>query len=205
MTAHVLLCSAGVFHPPLLGRFWLRRMLAKMPGISVLRIPSLEALPHLELGHFQGMILYYHQKTISAAALQALEDFLLGGGGVLAIHSATASFKDAPHYFEILGGRFTTHGPVAHFEVLRSQERDEIFGDLPGFANKDELYLHELQDDLRVHYYAVYQGERAPIVWTRAHGQGRVCYACPGHTAQTMRIPAYQAILRTGLQWVCGL
>ena len=204
MTANVLLVSAGVFHPPLFGRFWLRRMLSKLEAVSILQMPNMETLPQLDLDYFQGMILYYHHNRISDAALKALDDFILAGGGVLAIHSATASFKGSPHYFEILGGEFTSHGPVEPFDVIPSQDDDDIFGGLSGFTNTDELYLHDLVDDIRVHYHTLYQGERAPMVWTRLHGDGRVCYACPGHRTQTMRIPEYQAILQRGLQWVCG-
>jgi type 1 glutamine amidotransferase len=205
MTANVLLVSAGIAHPPLLGRYTLRRLLSKMTDLSLLRVHSLEALPQLELEYFQGMILYYHQNTISDQAIGALDDFIRRGGGALAIHSATASFMDAIRYFEILGGRFAGHGPVETFDIIPSQVDDDIFDNLPGFTNVDELYLHDLEDDIRVHYYANYQGERAPMVWTRLYGEGRVCYACPGHRTQTMRIPAYQAILQRALRWVCAL
>jgi type 1 glutamine amidotransferase len=40
-------------------------------------------------------------------------------------------------------------------------------------------------------------------VWTRHHGLGRVCYACPGHRTESLRHPAMREILRRGLSWVC--
>ena len=204
MIANVLLVSAGVFHPPLFGRFWLRRMLSKLANISIIQVASLEALPQLDMDYFQGLILYYHQRRISESALGSLDDYIRGGGGALAIHSATASFKDAGRYFEILGGRFTSHGPVETYEVMPSQEHAPIFSGLRGFHTNDELYIHALEDDIQVHYHTTYQGESVPVVWTRIHGEGRVCYAGPGHRSATMRLPAYQAILERGLRWVCG-
>ena len=202
-TSNVLLVSAGIIHPPLLGRFWLRRMLSKMEHYAMLHVTSLETLPQLYLDYFQGMILYQHQQRLSASALEAFDDFLTNGGGVLAIHSATASYKANQRYFEILGGRFISHGPVEDFDISPNLEGDEIFGAYPGFSTKDELYLHELKDDIRVHYNTDHQGERVPMVWTRRHGEGRVCYTGPGHRSATMRIPEYQAILKRGLEWVC--
>jgi type 1 glutamine amidotransferase len=202
-TTNVLLVSAGILHPPMLGRFWLRRMLSKMKHYTMLHVTSLETLPQLDLDYFQGMILYQHQQRLSASALGAFDDFLTTGGGVLAIHSATASYKKSERYYQILGGRFSSHGPVEDFDISPSVEGDEIFGAYPGFTTKDELYLHELKDDIRVHYYTENQGEHVPMVWTRLHGEGRVCYAGPGHRSATMQIPEYQAILKRGLEWVC--
>jgi hypothetical protein len=50
MAASVLLVLDGVHHPSLLGRFWLRRGLAAMPGYRCRRVGSLEALPGLRPG-----------------------------------------------------------------------------------------------------------------------------------------------------------
>jgi type 1 glutamine amidotransferase len=204
MTRNVLLISAGIFHPPLLGRFWLRRMLSNLSGYSILQMTSMESLPQLDLEYFDGMILNIHHKIITEQALQAFDDYVSAGGGVLAMHATTASFKHTTRFFEILGGQFSSHGPVETFQVMPSRSTDDIFGQLAGFTCKDELYLHDLSDDIRVHYYTNHQDEPVPMVWTRLHADGRVCYTCPGHRSATLRIPAYQAILKRGLQWVCG-
>jgi type 1 glutamine amidotransferase len=118
------------------------------------------------------------------------------------VHSATASFKETLPYFEILGGRFIGHGPVESFAV-RPVGKSQVFVGIPGFTVKDELYLHECQPGISIHFETAYQGVQAPIVWTYPYGQGRVCYAVPGHRAGTMFNPVYQKILRRGLEWVC--
>jgi type 1 glutamine amidotransferase len=201
--ADVLLVSAGVVHPPLTGWVWLWRFLARLDEFRVRRVRSLEALPRMDLRRCRGLVLYYHHASISEAALGALDSFVSGGGGALAIHSATASFKETTRYFEILGGCFTGHGPVAPFDVEPASPTEEIFGGIPAFAVRDELYLHELVSDIDVHFLAEHEGEPVPVVWTRRHGKGRVCYACPGHRAQSLQVPAMQEILRRGLTWVC--
>jgi type 1 glutamine amidotransferase len=126
-----------------------------------------------------------------------------GGGGVLAVHSATASYKPTRGYFEVLGGRFTGHGPVEEFEIRPARDDDPIFSGIPAFIVRDELYLHELWPDIDAHFYADHQGKPVPMVWTRTLESGRVCYVCPGHRSASMQHPAVREILRRGLQWTC--
>ncbi len=149
------------------------------------------------------MVIYIHHKKISERALAQLDDFVSKGGGILGVHSATASFQGQLHYFEILGGRFIGHGPVASFEVKPVPE-SELFAGIPVFNVKDELYIHELQPGITPHFTATHEGQEVPIVWTYHYGQGRVCYAVPGHRTETMQNETYQKILQRGLAWVCG-
>ncbi len=200
----VLLISAGIFHPPLLGRIQLGKLLARARGVELLRGRSLELLKEMDCTEIQALVLYYHQKSLSTAALDALDSFVSAGGGVLAIHSATASFKEMPDYCEILGGRFTGHGPIEQITIEAVHSRDEIFREIPSFTILDELYLHEFTGEVRPHF-VVQQGEhQIPIVWTRQHGQGSVCYVGLGHRTKSMRLPSVQTILIRGLAWVCG-
>jgi type 1 glutamine amidotransferase len=199
----ILLVSAGIFHPPLLGRYQLKRFLSGLSGFSYHTVKSLESLPKLDLAKFQAMILYYHQASIPSLPLEIFEKYVSSGGGALAIHSATASFKDSSPYFDILGGRFTGHGPVSSFEIKPATRQDDIFGGIPAFRVTDELYLHEMFGEVQVHFYADYQGEQSPMVWTHPYGRGRVCYACPGHRSSSLRNPGYLQILARALAWTC--
>ena len=165
-----------------------------------MHISSLEELPP-DWSAFSTWVLHYHHKTISNAALEKLDQFVKNGGGILAIHAATASFKETLPYFAILGGRFIGHGPVAEFEIHRV--RDDIFTGIDHFVVKDELYLHELQPEIEVHFTAQLEGKEVPVVWTHCCGKGKICYAVPGHTTRSMRNRTYQEILQRGLLWVC--
>jgi type 1 glutamine amidotransferase len=171
-----------------------------MDGFAFQHVTSLEKLP-ADLSRYSAMVLYYHRKAISDRALGRLDDFVRGGGGILAIHSATASFKESQRYFEILGGRFIGHGPVENFEV-RGRKYD-IFNGIESFSIRDELYIHELQPGIDVHFTIAHDGQESPAVWTHSYGAGRVCYAVPGHTTESMKHPAMQEILRRGLKWAC--
>ena len=195
----VLVISDGTFHPPLLGRMALHRALAEMTGFRFTRVSSIELLPP-NLKDFSALVIYVHHKKISNRSLAALDSFVSHGGGLVGIHSATASFKQQKQYFEILGGRFTGHGKVEPFEI-RPTPGSAIFQDIPAFTVKDELYLHELQPGIIPHFTASCRGREIPVVWTHTYGQGRVCYAVPGHRAQTMQNPAYRRLLQRGLAW----
>jgi uncharacterized protein len=203
MPKNVLMVTDGKVHPPLMGRFWLRYALAGMQGFNFARVNSMEEIIKMDLSGFDGMVLYFHHDTISEQALDAFDAFVSDGGGVLAIHSVTASFKDANHFTDIIGGKFREHGPVETFSLIPVRPKSEIFGGIPEFQVKDELYIHDLQTDIVPHFNTLYKGQPAPIVWTRTHGKGRVCFACPGHRAASMRIRKYQQILIRGLEWVC--
>lgn len=200
MNRKVLLVTDGLFHPPLWGRLMLHRALGRMPGYVFTHARSLQNLP-ADLGVFSALVLHFHHKTITPAALGRLESFVREGGGILAIHAATASFKETLPYFDILGGRFIGHGPVTRMEI--TQAREDIFGPLGGFSVRDELYVHELRPGLTVHFTATLDGQDIPVVWTRQYGRGRVCYAVPGHTSESMSNPVYQQVLQRGLAWVC--
>jgi type 1 glutamine amidotransferase len=198
----VLLVSAGIVHPSLPARFLLQRALAAMPGYRFRRVASLEALPSQP--SFQAIVLYVHHETISPSALEELDSFLRQGGGLLAVHAASASFMEEPRYFELLGGRFVEHGPVESFEVQPAEPQSTIFPGIPPFMVIDELYRHQYDPGNLVHLTTTVGSEREPVVWTRNHGSGRVCYCSLGHTLDAMRRPEVWQILQRGLAWVCS-
>ena len=126
----------------------------RTPGVSLRHVPSVEALTRADLPGLDAVVLYYHRKTISTGALDALDRFASGGGGILAIHSATASFKEATRYTDLLGGRFAGHPPVGPMEIRAVTGAEEIFGPIAPFTITDEAYRHELGADIRVHFTA---------------------------------------------------
>ncbi len=204
MSTNILLVTDGWVHPPVTARFWLSYILTQPgSGYQFKRVRTLDGILKIDLASFQALVLYYHHKQVSAAALDKFEDYVTKGGGVLAVHSATASFKQQDRYTDILGGKFAGHGPIEKFEINPVITPNKIFAGIPAFSLKDELYLHTLKPDIETHFTSLFDGHPVPMVWTRRHGNGRVCYACPGHRAASLREPAVQEILTKGLAWVC--
>jgi type 1 glutamine amidotransferase len=198
----VLLVTDGWVHPPLRARWILHKLFAEMKGFSFGHVRSLEALPQ-DLAAHSALVLYLHHKRISPQAVTALAWFVSQGGGILGLHSATASFRDEPRYHQILGGRFVGHGKVEPFRVTPVGGSD-TFSDLSSFTVRDELYDHELQPGIEPHFTAEFDGREIPVVWTHLFGRGRVCYTSPGHRAATFRNESYRQVLLRGLAWVCG-
>ena len=197
----VLLVTDGILHPTLFGRFALHEALRQLNDFSFVHCSSLEKLPS-DLESFSALVLHFQHKRISGHAFGQLDNFVNNGGGILAIHAATASFKETMPYFDILGGRFIRHGKVENFEVIRV--RNDIFDGIDNFVVKDELYIHELEPSIEVHFTTKLEGKDIPVVWTYQYGNGKVCYAVPGHTTGTMQNKTYQQLLQRGLMWVTG-
>jgi type 1 glutamine amidotransferase len=201
--SQILLVSAGVVHPSWLGRVWLREFLESLAGYRVRRVSSLEDIKKRTLSQYAAMVLYFHRKNVSAEALQALGHYTRSGGGLLALHSASASFKAQERYFGILGGRFERHGPVQEFLVQPAAQPEAAFQGMAAFHIKDELYRHTWDPQNEIQFFTQVEGMQEPVVWTRRFGMGRVCYCALGHRAAVLRHPAVQQILRQGLAWAC--
>jgi len=199
----VLLITNGIFHPPLLGCLNLRKSISRLVDYQFHNLSSMERLPE-NLNDYSVMVIYFHHNKISDLALNKFDDFVVNGGGVLAIHSATASFKKTDRFTDILGGKFIGHGPVETFVVTPVAPESHIFHGIPEFQVSDELYIHDLQPDIETHFTALHDEVQVPMVWTRNHGSGRVCYTCPGHKSAVFKNPEYQQVLIRGLKWVAG-
>jgi uncharacterized protein len=196
----VLLVTKGPTHPEYSARRALVHSLQQMDNLSFTEVPSLDRLPK-DFVDYDAMVLYFHDNQISKEALSSFERYVSEGGGVLAVHSATASFMAEEVYFNILGGRFNEHGPISRFEIFPVSDSD-VFKGIPSFSVEDELYLHEINAEITVHFTAKNDNDPVPVVWTKRYGNGRVCYASPGHRHETMCHPEYQTLLMQGLQWV---
>jgi type 1 glutamine amidotransferase len=199
----VLFITNGSEHPTYACRKELIQTLTQVKDISYDHIESLELLPN-DLRTFAALVLYFHEQQLSERALILFDQFVEKGGGVLAVHSATVSFMDSSHYFEILGGRFMRHGPIMKFQITPVENGTDTFSGIPPFSVEDELYVHDLQPEITPHFTALDGTKEVPVVWTHRYRRGRVCYAVPGHRIETIRHPDYQNLLRQGLSWVIG-
>ena len=199
MKKHILLISAGLVHPSILAR---KRFFEIVSGVcTVVQTSSLEGACILRRGIFDAAVVYLHRQKISDEALSAMESFVAHGGGLLGVHSATASFKQSRGWFNLIGGRFLSHEKVIAF--TSSSTGSEIFSP-ESFIVKDELYIHETRLGISVHYSTEIKGKAVPVVWTQNYGKGRVCYIEPGHVAASLEVPEVIKVIKEGLTWVCG-
>ena len=66
---------------------------------------------------------------------------IIGGGGLVGLHSATACFNQNRHYVDMFGGTFMHHPEQHEFEVTVSNPDHYLTTRLPKFSVFDELYL----------------------------------------------------------------
>ena len=205
MKLKILEITTGMFHPSIIARRNLHRYLNELDDFEIEQSSSIESVLRLKDENFQALIIYLHRQKISDDAISALDSFISGGGGLLGLHSASASFKTSPGYFEILGGKFLTHDKVMDFTITPVKAEPDIFNSINEFTVHDELYIHETKNDIQIHFYSEHNSSREPIVWTRNHNQGRVCYYEPGHCAPSLMKPESKKIILQGLKWVCRM
>ncbi|MFZ4615123.1 MAG: ThuA domain-containing protein [Rectinemataceae bacterium] len=215
----IILVDSGLFHPSLLARGRLLGLLKESNCEQILRVASLSALP-ADLSAWNVIVLYFHAAMAPESAISRLWSFVRAGGGILAIHSATASFKKQEAFGTLLGGHFAGHDAVGDC-LLEPAGSDGPFAGLPAFRVRDEMYFHDLEPDIDIAFTARRCGSNGqpggldgrlpgvnppiPAVWTRRVGAGRVCHACPGHRAATLDNADYRRLILRGLSWAAGL
>jgi type 1 glutamine amidotransferase len=136
-------------------------------------------------------------------AQSVFESYVQNGGGLLAIHSGTAGYKEANIIRGILGGVFTHHPEQCSVTVEAVGEHIITDGFEP-FTLKDEHYFMEIDNngDLYVFLASTSQHGRQPAGWVRTHGKGKVCVLTPGHNLDVWFHPSFQLLLRNSLNWL---
>ncbi len=205
MKKRMLVVSAGLVHPSVTARRRLNAIIGGDDRIEPVVTSRVAGLARLSEGGFDAALLYFHRRHICEAALSALDRFVTDGGGLLAVHGASASFKKTPHYFDILGGRFLTHGRIGPYTVLRTGWADPAFTVGEPFTVTDELYIHHYRDDATIQYVTQTKDGLEPVVWTRLHGRGRVCYISLGHAAAVLRDNSVRQIISDALSYILRL
>jgi type 1 glutamine amidotransferase len=126
--------------------------------------------------------------------------FVRDGGGFVGLHSASDTYADWPAFVRMLGGvRFTGHGPVEPRRLTTT--RDTVTRGLPRtFGQTDEYYRFKGAPKAKV----VVRLGRAPLVWRRREGRGRVFFSALGHPIGAWSAPRHRRLVTQGLRWAIG-
>ena len=120
------------------------------------------------------------------------------------MHGTTVIPEDNWRLQGLVGGTFISHPPQFAFCVTPMAQTHPSIRDIAAFTVEDELYVHRVRKDIRVHMIAVDRSIAHPLVWTREEGSGRVAYIAPGHGPETWEHPAYGRLLRQATAWLAG-
>ena len=136
---------------------------------------------------------------------EAFRAFVRDGGGLLAIHSGTAGYRETPILRAFLGGVFLQHPPQCEVTIAPHGEGALTAGLAP-FTIRDEHYQMAFEAaDATLFLDTVSEHGTQPGGWTREEGAGRVGVLTPGHNVEVWLHPTYQALLGNALRWCGGL
>lgn len=131
------------------------------------------------------------------------QQHVVRGGGLLAVHSGTASYQDVRPVRAVLGGVFLSHPPPGEVTVEPRRGHLMAAGVDDPFTVHDEHYQMVLDDpraDIFLHTRSGHGVQ--PAGWTRTEGTGRVCVLTPGHFPAVWLHPSFQSLLRNALRRV---
>lgn len=129
-----------------------------------------------------------------------LVDYVRQGGGLLAIHSGTAEYKETPALRALLGGVFDMHPPQCMVTIAPSESSVVTAGVSP-FTIKDEHYFMLMEAaPVSVFLTATSEHGEQPAGWQRAEGKGRVIVVTPGHNVEAWLHSQFQTLLRNAMK-----
>ncbi len=134
---------------------------------------------------------------------RAVVDFVEQGGGLLNLHNSLGLYPPGGPYLDLVGGRYTTHGPLERFRVEVVDAGHPITRGVSAFVVADEQHLPAV-DEGRIHLLLRSRSDSGQIAaagWVREQGRGRVCHLAPGHTREALLHPTYQRLLRNAVRW----
>jgi uncharacterized protein len=135
-----------------------------------------------------------------------LRDFVRAGGGLVAVHSGTASYKDVPGVRTVLGGVFDHHPPPCPVKVEAVAGHPLTAGVTTPFTIHDEHYQMIVDDPAAEIFLRTHSAHGVqPAGWTRREGAGRVVVLTPGHFAEVWLQPGFQRLLENAMRWVVAV
>ena len=179
------------------------------------------------LGRFDAMVSYGGgeltkvRPPLTEANKKALIDFIRGGKGFVAIHSASYMCPASkwPAYAEMLGGVFINHPWSQKVRIIVEDRKHPATAHLgEAFEVRDEIYQFNQWSRAKTHVVlSIDNGSvdvKKPavrrkdldfgIAWCHLYGKGRVFFTALGHGPNVWNDPRFQKHLINGVLWAMG-
>lgn len=145
-------------------------------------------------------------------ARAGLDDALLRGIGVVALHSSLSSLRDYPSFRRVVGGEWSPgnswHPPLGMLQIHRAEIGDPRLIEDSEFTITDEAYADLIVDsDVRVQAMYSRDGVEHPVIWTKdaaPHRSGRSAVSALGHDSRAYESESYRRLLGRLADWVCA-
>jgi putative membrane-bound dehydrogenase-like protein len=158
---------------------------------------------HLAL--YDALLIYANHESIPPDREKALLDFVNGGKGLLAIHSASSSFRNSAAYVSMVGAQLQRHGEGEFTAALVEPSHPVLEGVQP-FQVWDETYVHARHNPAgrTVLMERVGAEGREPWTWVRTQGRGRVFYTAYGHDERVWSHASFHRLIGNAIAWTVG-
>jgi len=175
----------------------------KDAGFNDVTLPKDRAVITGDISEYDLLVLCMTPGKFSPEEENALVDYVENGKKLMGLHSATFVDEENQKYIEMIGGRFTHHGPYHEFTVKVSDPGHTIVKDLKDFTIADELYvLDRTPSAASVLLTAFWDDHAQPLLYLRSHGQGKVLYNAMGHDMAAFENPNFRHIVVQGVKWL---
>lgn len=187
----------------------LEKLFADMGGFQVTRLKALSELAKLKKGDYD-VVLFYGGPEKQELQERAIQTYVEEGGGVVALHHATANSSNA--WTTLVGGRFSGHPKISDVEAVVVDVKHPILAGIDGsFKIFDEAYRHKFADVKRtvlIKGKEIVENKKIEhdldLVWTRDVGKGRFVYNALGHGAEAWNNPNWQKLVVQSVLWAAG-
>lgn len=154
--------------------------------------------------------------------VEALVDWIKGGGGFVGFHSATDTVRSnagdpATAYTNMIGAAFRGHGRQFRATIRVVDPKHPTMASIPDrFTLLDEWYVFQQMSTDDIHVLALmdpgperekqklYDIDAYPIALCRELGQGRVFYNAMGHRPDVWENETFLSALGDALDWAAG-
>jgi type 1 glutamine amidotransferase len=174
----------------------------------------LSKLGEVKKADYDVLVFYTVGNKLTEEQEKALEKFLDEGGGIVAIHGATASFSNSKLWLNLTGGRFAGHAPGTYDLLINiTDTKHPITAGVEPFTINDEEYTYRFAEGVQRHVLAQFRERPAKtpeknnnndILWTIDAGKGRVFHCGLGHDVKAWSNPSFQKLILQGIHWAAG-
>jgi type 1 glutamine amidotransferase len=199
----------------------MENVLEKAGGIKVTRLEPpkdkkpddpehMTKLADLKRADYDVLLFYTTGYKLNEVQERAIEKFVEDGGGLVALHGASASFGNSQVWFRLVGARFAGHYKGTHKLNVIFTDKHPITAGVQPFTIIDEEYNHnfaKVERKVLAQFKERPEGSKGKnndIMWTREVGKGRVVYNALGHGKDAWENPAWQKLTVQAILWAAG-
>lgn len=187
----------------------LEKLFAQMKDLRVSRLKGLAGLAKVKRADYD-VLLFYGGPQTKELQERAIEQFVDAGGGVVALHHASANRSTA--WIQLIGGRFAGHPPISKIEVQLVDAKHPVTKGVAGkFVIFDEAYRHRMAKVKRTVLAKLKErpGDKSgdknmDIIWTREVGKGRIVYNALGHGKEAWTNRNWQKLVAQSIFWAAA-